>query len=923
MNLYRFVFFSISIVLFVTSALWLPIFPLLVIENHNVPAALIVATVFFVLYPILGKIYPWFLVLVMFEIIIILFNNQEYIGQLLNDFYLFLLQNYEICLLATVGVTSMLFRLLSFRLSWWWKLIAALVSVCILSLVSLMLRPWEFNVYEGAIYIGASCLFIWCVFDILMTRSSQKPVVIDKLGRLRTYKAKLRQIRKYSHELEVEKRGVGIAMAIYGEWGCGKTHFLNFLKERLSSKNKDFNQDEYNGKFAICEVCLWHCKSLDEALSSILNALYHAALGRSLICYLMEYKTGRILLETLSCIWPSALNFKSILTLVEKPDIWVSDEAIEKLSSAMGERRAILILDDIERANPCIVKKLFPIIERLKRIKKLTVICSIAPDELEIICSKHFDEEKLHGYLTKVFDVTYFLPSLSLDVMRDRIFDDLENGRRKYPLLRKFFAKTSWKFDSPRQLERTLERWKNIEEQYFSGCDEKFMDHISPDFLNRVYCVFATEVLRMYAVDVFKDIKKSAHMHTFIDDTFEPNMYAFKHYKYKGSGEMVDSAVVNSALFCLRFVLPNFTENDLKYVFEMEYAKRRGLNEFELEEMIVERDYGQKACFEHMISEYLKDEYLEGGCIKHAVGSLIKHSMLYSHQDEKYSNVLSCGVSCFASECLSKGTSFYRQNSECVIFVGEFIDIYPILKAENRGDNLISLFSSSLEKLSFDSFNDAFYYACSKFRKYEEDKLVFRSKDEIDIISSKKYAPVLEAFYDAFAKRFCDLIANYKSYAYDVWEGDGSWLLELLGIDKCVEKLKEQIGERLELTDEKMQFLLNSLSVLLIQYKISNKNDEVSLVLPENIAEIYKGIFSKMLILSCGNKRFVQSCMIVLNSCMGYMENIKYADEKNYPQRLQGKSALLIVMKETYDKLQAQAMADLESGKIKGIVQMS
>jgi hypothetical protein len=227
----------------------------------------------------------------------------------------------------------------------------------------------------------------------------------------------------------------------------------------------------------------------------------------------------------------------------------------------------------------------------------------------------------------------------------------------------------------------------------------------------------------------------------------------------------------------------------------------------------------------------------------------------------------------------------------------------------------------SLEKLNFDSLNVAFNYACYRFRKHEAKEIDFGSKD--DIIFCEKYAPVFEGFYDAFAKRFCELIDNYNAYAFDVWAGDGNWLLKFFGIDKCVERLRKQIVERLKSPDDKMSFLLNSLSVLLIQYKVSYESDEVSLVLPENIEVIYEYIFSEMLNSSCGNKSFVQSCMISLYSCKGYLENVKYADVNCYPQRLQGKSVLLNGMNEIYNKLQAQVMDDLKSGKIKGIVQTS
>ena len=77
-----------------------------------------------------------------------------------------------------------------------------------------------------------------------------------------------------------------------------------------------------------------------------------------------------------------------------------------------------MILEDVDRADYEIIKGLLTLIERLKKISKLSIICSMDVEEVEKLykSTHNIDEDTLRGYLFKVFDYTFLLPDMKKQI---------------------------------------------------------------------------------------------------------------------------------------------------------------------------------------------------------------------------------------------------------------------------------------------------------------------------------------------------------------------------------------------------------------------------------------------------------------------------------------------------------------------------
>ena len=150
-------------------------------------------------------------------------------------------------------------------------------------------------------------------------------------------------------------------------------------------------------------------------------------------------------------------------------------------SDAIGSNeRLVLILDDIERASFSIIKALPPLIEKLRKIKRLMVICSLAKDELAMVHRKELGTEdsgdaaltNLSGYLIKVFDYFFSLPNLSTHKAKTFVRKKL----KKYSdceLSRQYLEQCGLGFATPRQIERATEQLGEIERQFFYDADKE------------------------------------------------------------------------------------------------------------------------------------------------------------------------------------------------------------------------------------------------------------------------------------------------------------------------------------------------------------------------------------------------------------------------------------------------------------------
>lgn len=329
----------------------------------------------------------------------------------------------------------------------------------------------------------------------------------ELLGRSRMFNRIHSVIRTRSNrDNNFEGYASGFVVAIYGEWGSGKTYFLNYLSERLSKCfTKEFYDDKleviYTAPYRICKVNLWEYSTPNEAWKGIASILTSTISGTPSGQHVSR------LSSLCTSVMPSPYN--GLLFLLTKL-FFSSDDKMDRNLVEMISRKiklgqkVVIIFDDIERANCDIITGLLPLMEKLKRIEGLLVLCAIAKKELVEKLKPIYDEETTSGYLTKIVDISFELPELTDATIQNKISHDLCEKYEDCKLLNIFFEKYKLEFHTPRQIERILDHLSSIERMYFNNVVLNESEGLSIN-QREEFCVFLIEIVRMFYQSVFNE----------------------------------------------------------------------------------------------------------------------------------------------------------------------------------------------------------------------------------------------------------------------------------------------------------------------------------------------------------------------------------------------------------------------------------
>lgn len=306
-----------------------------------------------------------------------------------------------------------------------------------------------------------------------------------RYGRDKAYQAGVERIlRMVYHEVAVS----GKTIAIYGPWGSGKSHFLNYLSSYISAGNVPPGEDG-SIRVTLQKIDLWHSRDVDEAWKRIIETLRDAiCTHKRSLWELLWDKLWEILSRAEISVWGLSGALDS---LVNQRSEEFMMKAVASLKHAINypNSAAILVLDDVERADIGIINNLLPLLERLKRIPGLVVVCAIARDEMEAVFKESGRNPHLiQGYFDKLFDRTIQLPSIPNLLSAIEFKHYIAKHYSECSLLVNFAGDYVLAFDTPRQMMRVVDRLACIEKDYLSRLDAS--EYSAP-------CVFVVEILRL------------------------------------------------------------------------------------------------------------------------------------------------------------------------------------------------------------------------------------------------------------------------------------------------------------------------------------------------------------------------------------------------------------------------------------------
>ena len=364
----------------------------------------------------------------------------------------------------------------------------------------------------GNIILTSTYLFYAC-FIKNAGESGIPPKPHDHLDRSRLFNRTHQHIRKLA-----KSTPHGLTIGICGQWGSGKTFFIDTLLALLSRPvNVDLrNSEQWNEKFIICKkVELWSASSLDDAWNRIIHALHIGIFNRPPICNAKAKK----LLSFLTALSSNQTAAHELIELI-LPEL--EDIHLQSIVNKMKEHKVVLVIDDLERADFSIIQAMLPLFERLKKLPNLIVICAVAEEELKrVFLRERVLPDFVQGHLAKLFDLRIEIPTMAYTAIKN-FQDHLFNSKYKdCPLVRGFLEKYPLRFDSARQMIRVIDRLTSIERQYYANCPFSFERKPKDEqnsILARAKYIFLIETLRLVSPTLLKELYEKPHYSNAINE---------------------------------------------------------------------------------------------------------------------------------------------------------------------------------------------------------------------------------------------------------------------------------------------------------------------------------------------------------------------------------------------------------------------
>lgn len=193
-------------------------------------------------------------------------------------------------------------------------------------------------------------------------------------------------------------------IAVLGTWGSGKTTVLHLLRQRLRQSKSP--------EFGVALVNPWVAKS-PEDMQRMLAEAFDEALGQP--DYFASPWSRLPWLSWLTGFKAAAgfgLNF-DLKQVFEGGSSLQEQKLMQRINRDLRslKKTCVILVDDMERADPEIIRKMFPVINVLRDIESCFFVFAIDPDRV----AKAFEEDgqssdETKGYLDKVFDLKQQLP---------------------------------------------------------------------------------------------------------------------------------------------------------------------------------------------------------------------------------------------------------------------------------------------------------------------------------------------------------------------------------------------------------------------------------------------------------------------------------------------------------------------------------
>lgn len=288
----------------------------------------------------------------------------------------------------------------------------------------------------------------------------------------------------------------GAVMAIYGEWGSGKSTLINFIQKYLKLIEKanpeqelviiEFNPWLFSGQ----ENLVAHF--FDELQSNLSNKFME--LSRKLRSYSSKVNDAVVYLD-IPIVSPLLKSVGNLLGR-KPPTISNLKSQIIKTLQENKNSRFLIIIDDVDRLYPEEIRQLFGLIKSVANFPNIIYLLAFDKYVVSQAISPRDDKDYGDDFLEKIVQTPFNIPIISKSDLDNLFYSQIQNiffdeggFIRRYDMMLRYFI------DTPRDVTRFVNTlrftYNGIREEVDKG-----------DFL-------AIEILRVFRPQIYEIIKNN------------------------------------------------------------------------------------------------------------------------------------------------------------------------------------------------------------------------------------------------------------------------------------------------------------------------------------------------------------------------------------------------------------------------------
>lgn len=278
-------------------------------------------------------------------------------------------------------------------------------------------------------------------------------------------------------------------IALYGEWGSGKTSLMQYVQSQLGKES-----------FKTIFFPAWKMEKDDNLSLSLLESIIESEKGLDKTDIKGAFLAiGKGIGKGLSAkIGPININFKEVIQSVEDYNTSLTEDSSLKRIKSFQEKyrgledavlmkskkaKLIVFIDDLDRCEPENVLDLLSAIKLFFTFGKQTIfICGLDEKAVDAAVKvKYKDVVKSGEYMEKIFDISFDMPKPDINKMIEYYFNDTAISNSELAItdevkqiidgVQNFFK--AMHFTNPRHIKKVLNKYLLIRYYQESDIDDK------------------------------------------------------------------------------------------------------------------------------------------------------------------------------------------------------------------------------------------------------------------------------------------------------------------------------------------------------------------------------------------------------------------------------------------------------------------